>query len=142
MKRILNTVRSHWVVLTALMLSVITVLSLWPLETLPEAPGSDKLHHFIAYGFLALPAALRKPRYWIGLCILFIAYSGLIELVQPYVNRYGEWKDMLANSSGIVCGVITAGILQYLLRENNNSGRKTVPERYQAPPHDSTTAKE
>lgn len=122
-------VRSHWVVITILILSVITVLSLWPLETLPNAPGSDKLHHFIAYGFLALPVALRKPRCWSVLCMLFIAYSGLIELVQPYVNRYGEWKDMLANSSGTVCGVVTAGILQYLFLRSNNRGRKTVPER-------------
>ncbi len=129
MKQILNIVQSHWVVITVLLLSVITVLSLWPLETLPEAPGSDKLHHFIAYGFLALPVALRKPRLWSVLCMLFVAYSGLIELVQPYVNRYGEWKDMLANSSGIVCGVVTAGILQYLLFRSNNHCRKTPKER-------------
>ena len=28
----------------------------------------------------------------------FQAYSGVIELVQPYVNRYWEWLDVLAKN--------------------------------------------
>jgi VanZ family protein len=40
--------------------------------------------------------------------LLFIAYSGAIELLQPYVNRYGEWLDMAANAVGLVCGLIVA----------------------------------
>ena len=40
--------------------------------------------------------------------VFFIGYSGLIELIQPYVNRYGEWLDMLANTAGVVCGVALA----------------------------------
>ena len=27
----------------------------------------------------------------------FALYSGLIELIQPRVNRYGEWMDFMAN---------------------------------------------
>ena len=42
-------------VLTAIIAVAIMILSLTPLEQLPDAPGSDKWHHFIAYGALALP---------------------------------------------------------------------------------------
>ncbi|MFA5700695.1 MAG: hypothetical protein WC913_05405 [Desulfuromonas sp.] len=34
----------------------------------------------------------------------------MIELIQPYVNRYGEWQGMFANTGGIVVGLL-AGIL-------------------------------
>ncbi len=67
-----------------------TVLSLWPLENLPPVPGSDKVQHLIAYAALMFPIALRKPKYWPLIGLLFIAWSGPIELLQPYVNRYGE----------------------------------------------------
>ena len=43
--------------------------------------------------------------------LLFIAYSGAIELLQPYVSRYGEWLDMAANTLGIICGLIVAELI-------------------------------
>ncbi len=35
-----------------------------------------------------------------------IAYGGLIEALQPYVNRYGEFDDFLANGAGAVLGAL------------------------------------
>ncbi|XOF33520.1 MAG: hypothetical protein ACL93V_16210 [Candidatus Electrothrix sp. YB6] len=32
-------------------------------------------------------------------------------MVQPYVNRYGEWLDFAANSTGILCGLLLAELL-------------------------------
>jgi len=48
--------------------------------------------------------------------LLFIGYSGAIELLQPYVNRYGEWMDLAANAMGVVCGLIVAEfiIIRYM----------------------------
>jgi hypothetical protein len=74
-------------------------------------PGTDKTHHLIAYGLLMLPAALRKPKNWIAYGLLFIAYSGVIEIIQPLVNRHGEWMDMFANAAGIICGLLIAGLI-------------------------------
>lgn len=108
---LMNLVRAHWIAFTVFNLLVITFLSLWPLETLPSVPGTDKTHHLLAYAALAFPAALRKPDRWIMICLLFIAYSGAIEVVQPYVNRYGEWLDMAANTLGVICGLIIAGLI-------------------------------
>jgi len=43
-----------------------------------------------------------------------IAYGGLIEMIQPYVNRYGEFNDFLANGAGAVLGVLLAlGVTRY-----------------------------
>ena len=61
-----------------------------------------------------LPTALRKPTRWVLFGLFFIAYSGAIELLQPYVNRYGEWNDMLANTAGIICGLFIAEIVNFL----------------------------
>jgi VanZ family protein len=103
-----NFICKFWRSITLVTLALITVTSLLPAEHLPAAPGSDKTHHFIAYCALMLPTALRRPRYWFALALLFIIWSGLIEIIQPYVNRYGEWLDLLANTGGIVLAIIVA----------------------------------
>ena len=98
-------------------LVAVTISSLWPADQLPPIPGSDKSHHILAYSILMFPVALRRPEKWIYLGLLFIAYGGAIELVQPYVNRYGEWLDLLANSVGVVCAVVVAEIVNRLFPE-------------------------
>lgn len=109
MARILIIVQRYWQIITVLTLTAITLLSLWPVANVPAVPGNDKAHHFIAYAALMLPVALRQPRYWLLIGIFFVVWSGMIELIQPYVNRYGEWQDMLANTGGISVGLL-AGI--------------------------------
>ena len=115
MQKIVNFLSIYWLAVTAVLLTVITVLSLTPLDELPlTPPGSDKLHHLIAYAALSIPLSLRKPKYWWLIVIFFLAYSGLIEIIQPYVNRYGEWLDMVANSLGIILGIFIAKLFSYI----------------------------
>jgi len=94
----------HWPI-TVMVLTLITLLSLTPLPHLPDAPGSDKAHHLIAYAALSFPIAVRGGPKWMLLLPFFILWGGAIELLQPYVNRYGEWPDFTANSLGVVVGV-------------------------------------
>nr|WP_321401269.1 VanZ family protein [uncultured Desulfobacter sp.] len=115
MKIVVDEIKKRWKALTLLILTAITTLSLLPVAVLPPAPGTDKTHHFIAYAMLMLPAALRRPANWILLGVFFILYSGAIELIQPFVNRYGEWMDLLANSVGILCGVIIAWLINSII---------------------------
>jgi VanZ family protein len=110
---LLTHIKNYWIAFTLVILAAITTLSLWPLESLPSVPGSDKTHHFIAYAALMFPAALRKPKYWQSIGLFFVVYSGLIELLQPYVNRYGEWLDLAANTAGIVVGLVLAELAVY-----------------------------
>jgi NhaP-type Na+/H+ or K+/H+ antiporter len=119
----LNIIRTHWVAFTLTILVAITLLSLWPLDELLPVPGTDKTHHLVAYALLMLPTALRKPDNWILFGILFICYSGAIELLQPYVNRYGEWMDMLANTGGVICGVIVAELIDFFTSSRQKNSR-------------------
>ena len=90
--------------LTAVITAAIVTLSLTPAPSLPPAPGSDKLHHIVAYAAAALPCALWHPRALIWVLPALVGVSGAIELIQPAVNRYGEWADMGANLGGLGIG--------------------------------------
>ncbi|WLE97930.1 MAG: VanZ family protein [Candidatus Electrothrix communis] len=108
MSSFLFFIRKYWVAWTIIILVAITGLSLWPNKSLPSVPGGDKIHHLIAYAALVFPVALRRPKSWYLIVVLFIAFSGLIELIQPFVYRYGEWLDLAANIIGLACGILFA----------------------------------
>jgi len=103
---IVQILDEYYLKISVFILLGIIVLSLYPLESLPQFPGTDKTHHFIAYSTLAFPIAFVRPKFWFVYIMFFLFCSGLIELIQPYVNRYGEWLDMLANSLGLLVGII------------------------------------
>ena len=108
MNILFNFIQSYYKVLTGLLLLVISILSLSPLPELPSVPGTDKTHHFIAYATLAFPASLAKPKKLFYILLFFSLYSGMIELIQPYVNRHGEWLDFAANNAGVLLGFLLA----------------------------------
>ena len=64
--------------------------------------------------------ALSKPKHWKLIGLFFITYSGAIELIQPYINRYGEWLDMAANSFGVMCGLLLAELVIYFYPTSND----------------------
>jgi hypothetical protein len=105
---ILNLLSRYWLLATLLLATTIAALSLWPLAALPVVPGSDKTHHFIAYATLMMPVALIKRERLIFYYLGFLCFSGAIELLQPYVNRYCDWRDLLANGLGLLCGWLLA----------------------------------
>lgn len=109
----------YWIFLVLFILLVITALSLYPLEYLPKVRGSDKLHHLLAYASLMFFVALKMPRYWWLMGLFFVGYSGVIELLQPYVNRYGEWLDLLANAAGVLLGLLLGLFVRVLLKRFN-----------------------
>lgn len=115
MFRVLLFIRRHWLAITLCNLLAITLLSLWPVESLPAVPGSDKAHHLLAYAVLVFPSALHKFRHRLLLGLLFLVWSGAIELIQPHVNRYGEWWDLAANAAGLVLGYSVARWLNIYL---------------------------
>jgi VanZ family protein len=110
----IHLIQKYWLHLTLLLLVSIATLSLWPAAYLPSVPGTDKTHHFIAYGALMFPTALKKPKYILIIALGFIAFSGVIELIQPYVNRYCEWFDMVANTLGLICGWLLAKVSLFI----------------------------
>ena len=85
---------------------------------MPEFQGTDKTYHLIAYFLLALPLGLKKPNKCILIIFLFIIFGGVIEVIQPYVNRYGEWLDFFANTMGVLSGFFAGVTLnnKFLIR--------------------------
>ena len=120
MTLILSAIRRYWILITLFTLTIIIVLSLYPLEQLPSVPGKDKTHHFIAYAALMFPTALKKPKYGILITLFFVGCSGGIELIQPYVNRYGEFQDLAANVAGLICGFLLAQSTNWVFPLNSN----------------------
>ena len=89
--------------------------TLMPLEELPPVPGTDKLQHFVAFGVFVLPVCLLMPaRTWLIFAIA-VFYGALIEIIQPYVNRYGELGDFLADAGGAVVGVLIGRMILMLI---------------------------
>lgn len=111
MKSIIGLLGQKWHWLTSVTLLLITVLSLTPLPNLPEVPGSDKTHHLIAYGALMFPAFMVNHKLKGVLLFLFATWGGVIELLQPFVNRYGEWVDLVANMAGLAIGAALGWLL-------------------------------
>lgn len=111
---LISTVKQHDTVCTAALLIVIICLSLLPLPELPEMPNSDKTGHLIAYAALMFPTALRRPQKWLLIGLCFIVFSGVIELIQPFVNRYTEWQDLLANTTGLLLGAVIGRLADWI----------------------------
>lgn len=102
-------------VLTLVLGLVVAVATLTPAEAMPPAPGSDKLHHLLAFGALAFPMVLARPRAALWAVLGVSAYGALIEVIQPHVGRHGDPWDALANAVGAVMGALCALALRRLM---------------------------
>lgn len=87
---------------TALFALLIGYFTLTPVIPVPGPPASDKLHHFIAFLVLCLPSALLAWPWAARVAVFALIYAGLIEIIQPYVGREGEWLDFWADVLGIL----------------------------------------
>jgi len=116
MKKALNFCIRYCYWVTGLILAAITILSLTPLPQLPEFPGSDKTHHIIAYAALMLPVFMANKAIRFYLFLVFCLWGGGIELIQPQMNRYGEWLDFFANGLGLSAGDVLGTLLARNLR--------------------------
>lgn len=99
-------------------LLAISYLSLTPLPEPLVLAGSDKLQHLIAYSALAFLAVVSRKttKATVIMLIAVIVYGGLIELIQPYVNRSGDFIDFLANIGGAILGGLLARSVGRLIR--------------------------
>ena len=111
-----NTHRNHVaaLIVTACLALVIGYLTLSPPLSIS---GNDKIHHLIGFSALMTPGALlyRHALYWLLPSV--IAFGGAIELIQPYVNRRGEWADFWADATGALLGVAIGLLLRHIFRE-------------------------
>ena len=102
--------RKRFSVLLTIVL-VIAISTLSPLPTKIDVPGSDKWHHVVAFAALVFPLAYFNKRYAVVIAIAALGYGGFIEIVQPYVNRYAEFNDFVADGIGVCVGIAMARLL-------------------------------
>lgn len=103
-------------ILVTLALSlVIGYVTLVPISD-SGVPGSDKLHHFLAFFALALPLSFARPRLAPWIVLVAAAYGATIELIQPYVGRDRDVFDFLADGAGAVSGAAVGVGLGWLRR--------------------------
>ena len=100
----------------ALGLVAISIATLTPMTHLPDAPGSDKLHHVIGFGGWALMCVFGPLRRFLWMALFIFIWGGVIELIQPSVNRYGEWLDFYADGLGVLLVVLARGTLYYRVK--------------------------
>lgn len=111
--RLLNLIKTWWLPCTLLTLAAITVLSLRSVSV-PDMPGGDKTRHLLAYAALMFPVGLHRPKRILLIFLFFVLYSGMIELIQPYVNRSCEGLDLVANILGLASGLLLAEAIRRL----------------------------
>lgn len=95
--------------------AVLLWLSLAPTDDLPGAELLwDKAQHAVAYGVLMTAGLLLFPGRPLRLALFAASLGVAIELAQAAMpfGRHGDWRDLIANGSGIVAGLA----LGYLAR--------------------------
>jgi VanZ family protein len=120
-----------WPFATVALVAAVTVLSLRPMPELPipSAALSVKVHHFIAYALLALPAALARPQRWPLLLLLIAGWGGVIEILQPHFGRSGAVFDAAVNVAGVAAGAAAATVLRRLAGSDTRPGPGAAASR-------------
>ena len=100
--------RRHRVVawVTIILAALVAGFALIPVTLPAGAPGSDKLHHFVAFASLVFPCAVMFPRALIIVVPGAIMLGGLIEVIQPAVGRQKELMDFIADTCGVGIGLV------------------------------------
>ena len=99
--------RKLWFALGYLMLAVVAYASLAPITT--DVPTSDKTLHFITYGILSafFTTLVQASRSLWLVAVGLVLFGILLEILQGLTGyRYFEVMDMLANSLGVLTGLL------------------------------------
>ena len=111
--------------LTLLCLALVVFLSL--VIRVPETPLDDvafidKWTHFVMYGgtcsvmwweyLRCHPRRIVWWKLWLYAIVGMVALGGVIEIIQPYVQRSGEWLDFVADTVGVLLGAGIGMILK------------------------------
>ena len=110
-------------ILTFIFTLLILVGTLTPIPQKIDAPGSDKWHHFIACAVLTYPMVAANKRLGFAIVLFGLCLGASIEIIQPYVNRFGDFNDFKADCIGILLGYFL-GKLAY--RKNKRHHLMTV----------------
>lgn len=109
-----------------------------PAERMPDVGESDKFIHLAMFAglgivlYLALARTNPRRRFIVPLILLAgSVYAVLDELTQPLVRRYCDWRDMLADITGLCLAVGLCALL-FRARRASPSRSSTVSPSHEA----------
>jgi VanZ family protein len=110
--------RQLWRYVLTVLLAVISWLALSAAPPKTIDLGWDKANHMLAFASLAFSAVWalwQQPRQWPRLVAVLLAYGIGIEIAQSFLPpREADWHDVVADSVGIVLGLLAAWPIVWL----------------------------
>lgn len=100
-----------WLFMGLVIAAAIAMACLVPASELPAPVLSDKVKHGMSHALLAFWFySITSRRGWSALTVTLLAYGGLIELLQEWMQlgRHAEWADLAANAVGMAIGMALA----------------------------------
>lgn len=102
-----------WLVIGWMLIAAMLIVCLMPASSLPQTGVSDKFEHSIAYAVLSLWFAGLYPRSrYVVIALGLFAMGVAIEWAQGamHVGRQSDYHDVIANTLGIVAGLVLAAL--------------------------------
>ena len=107
-------------VLTFVFALIICLGTLTPLSQAVDVPGTDKWYHLLAFAALTYPLAAASRRCWLLIIVFGLSFGASIEIIQPFVNRFGDVADFTADAVGVLIGFLF-GVIGYFLKLKNEN---------------------
>ncbi|MGI9950127.1 VanZ family protein [Vibrio hyugaensis] len=104
----MNLTAARFVLLSYAALIAYLSLSSGELQDWGDIAYLDKVQHAMAYsgfGFLGC-FCVSKWRQRCAIAVSILLFSAVIEVLQGYVGRQTSWHDLIANTIGIVTGLL------------------------------------
>ena len=99
-------------ILTFTFALIICVGTLMPLPQAVDILETDKWYYFVAFAALTYPLTVANRRCWFLIIAFGLSFGALIEIIQPYVNRFGDVADFTADAVGVLIG-FSFGVVGY-----------------------------
>ena len=81
------------------------IICVGTLMTLPQAVDileTDKWYYFVAFAALTYLLTVANWRCWFLIIAFGLSFGALIEIIQPYVNRFGDTADLTTDVVGML----------------------------------------
>jgi VanZ family protein len=108
--------KNHWRVLLVLMIGITCWFAFTPRPPGFDFKDADKVNHLLAFGAMTLAGCLSRPptsRPWLVVLVGMLVFGLFIEAVQSQLPaRTAEWGDVLADSVGMLIGLLVLKLLR------------------------------
>jgi VanZ family protein len=91
--------------LFALAVAILFLLCVLPSEDLPDPGTGDSFEHSAAWFVLTMTGYLLAPRRVLAIPAFALAYGVFIEVVQGFVGRDSDIRDVAADAVGVALAV-------------------------------------